>query len=109
MAEWLEQASQCHEMCCHDLEVMSLSPCRVELGVCGTSVCYYFCYFNQIYMYPVIDFYDLDSLFCCVHNNAVQKAAMHFHKEGDFLKIFLGKKRGFNIMQSPVEWREIFM
>ena len=41
MAEWLEQASQWHEMCCHDLEVMSSNPSRVELGelgVHGTSV-----------------------------------------------------------------------
>ena len=38
MAKWLEQASQRHEMYCHDLEVMSSSPDRVELGVCGTSV-----------------------------------------------------------------------
>ena len=33
MAEWLEQVSQGHEMYSHDLEVMSLNPCRVELGV----------------------------------------------------------------------------
>ena len=33
MASWLEQASQGHEVYCHDLEVMSLNPGRVELGV----------------------------------------------------------------------------
>ena len=33
MAEWLEQASQWHEMYCHDLEVMSSNPGRVELEV----------------------------------------------------------------------------
>ena len=33
MAEWLEQASQWQEMYCHDLEVMSSNPDRVELGV----------------------------------------------------------------------------
>ena len=38
MAEWLEQASQWHEMYCHDLEVMSLNPSRVELGVRTPSV-----------------------------------------------------------------------
>ena len=38
MVEWLEQASQWHEMYCHDLEVMSSSPDRAELGVRGTSV-----------------------------------------------------------------------
>ena len=38
MAEWLEQASQWHEMYCYDLEVMSSNPCEVELGVCLTSV-----------------------------------------------------------------------
>ena len=38
MAEWLEQASQWHEMYCHDLEVMSLNPSQNELGVCSTSV-----------------------------------------------------------------------
>ena len=38
MAEWLEQVSQWHEMCCHDQEVMSSSPSRVELGVLSTSV-----------------------------------------------------------------------
>ena len=38
MAEWLVQASQCHEMYCHDMEVMSSNPDQVELGVLGTSV-----------------------------------------------------------------------
>ena len=38
MAEWLEQASQWHEVCCHDLEVMSSNPGWVELGVRSTSV-----------------------------------------------------------------------
>ena len=38
MAEWLEQASQWHEMCCHDLEVMNSNPGRAELGVLSTSV-----------------------------------------------------------------------
>ena len=33
MAEWLEQASQWHEMSCHNLKVMSSNPSRVELGV----------------------------------------------------------------------------
>ena len=39
MAKWLEQASQWHEMYCHDLEVMSSNPGRVELEVLaiGTS------------------------------------------------------------------------
>ena len=32
------QASQWHEMCCHDLEVMSSNPGLVEFGVRGTSV-----------------------------------------------------------------------
>ena len=34
----LEQASQCHEMCCHDLEVISSNTGRVELGVLSTSL-----------------------------------------------------------------------
>ena len=38
MADWLEQVSQWHEMYCHNLEVMSLNPGRVELRVRGTSV-----------------------------------------------------------------------
>ena len=38
MAEWLEQASQWHEMYCYDLDVMSLNLDQVELGVRGTSV-----------------------------------------------------------------------
>ena len=38
MTKWLEQASQWHEVCCHDLEVMSSNPSRVELGVLSTSV-----------------------------------------------------------------------
>ena len=38
MAKWLAQASPCHEMCCHCLEVMSSNPDRVELGVCRNSV-----------------------------------------------------------------------
>ena len=33
----LRQGRQ-HEMYCHDLEVMSSNPGRVELGVLGTSV-----------------------------------------------------------------------
>ena len=38
MASWLEQASQWHEMYCHDLEVMSSNPGWVELCVLSTSV-----------------------------------------------------------------------
>ena len=38
MAKWLQQASQWHEMYCHDLKVMSSNHGRVELGVCSTSV-----------------------------------------------------------------------
>ena len=38
MSEWLEQASEWHEMYCHDLEIMSSNPGGVELGVLGTSV-----------------------------------------------------------------------
>ena len=37
MAKWLEQASQWHEMYCHNLEVMSLNSSRVELGMRSTS------------------------------------------------------------------------
>ena len=38
MAKWLQQASQWHEMYCHDLKFMSLNPIRIELGVRSTSV-----------------------------------------------------------------------
>ena len=38
MAEWLEQAPQWYKMYCHDLEVTSSNPGRVELGVRSTSV-----------------------------------------------------------------------
>ena len=38
IAEWLEQVSKWHEMCCHDLEVMSFELRWVELGVRSTSV-----------------------------------------------------------------------
>ena len=38
IAEWLEQASQWHEMYCHDLEVISSNPGQVELGVRSVSV-----------------------------------------------------------------------
>ena len=38
MAKWLEQASQRHEMYCHDLKVMSSNPGRVELWLHSTSV-----------------------------------------------------------------------
>ena len=38
MAKWLEQVSQWHVMYCHDLEVMSSNPSRVELWVLGPSV-----------------------------------------------------------------------
>ena len=38
VTEWLEQASHCHEMCCHDLEGISLNSGQVERGVRSTSV-----------------------------------------------------------------------
>ena len=38
MPKWLEKVSQWHDMCCHDLEVMSSNPGRVELGMHSTSV-----------------------------------------------------------------------
>ena len=38
MAEWLERASQWHEMCYHNLEIISLNPGGIELGVYSTSV-----------------------------------------------------------------------
>ena len=38
MAKWLQQVSRWHEMCCHDLEIMSLNPGWVELRVRSTSV-----------------------------------------------------------------------
>ena len=49
MAECLEQASQWHEMYCHDLEVMNSNPAWVELGGQHNSVkvLYLFFYFNQ--------------------------------------------------------------
>ena len=34
----LSKASQSHEVYCHDLEVVSSNPSRVELGVYSTSV-----------------------------------------------------------------------
>ena len=40
MVQWTlheEQVSQWYEMYCHDLEVMSSNPSRVELGVHSTS------------------------------------------------------------------------
>ena len=33
IAEWLEQASQLYKMYCYDLEVMTLNPGWVELGM----------------------------------------------------------------------------
>ena len=38
MAEWLDQASEWHEMYCHDLKVMSSNPSWVELEVLSTCV-----------------------------------------------------------------------
>ena len=38
MVEWVELVPQGHEMYFHDLEVMSLNPGRVELGVHSTSI-----------------------------------------------------------------------
>ena len=38
MTKWLEQASQWHEMYCHDLEVVSSDPIWIELGVRSTSI-----------------------------------------------------------------------
>ena len=38
MAEWLEQASQWHEMYSHDLQVMNSNPGWVELGVLSIAV-----------------------------------------------------------------------
>ena len=40
MVKWSERVSQWHEMNCHDLEVMSLNPSRVEFGVCSASKSY---------------------------------------------------------------------
>ena len=37
MAEWLEQASQWHEMYSHDLEVMSSNLSQVELGIVSST------------------------------------------------------------------------
>ena len=37
MAKWLEQASQSHEMYCHDLEVMSSNPGRGAQYFCLKS------------------------------------------------------------------------
>ena len=37
MVDWLEQASQIHEMYCHCLEVMNSNPGWVELGMCNAS------------------------------------------------------------------------
>ena len=39
MTKWLDQASQSHEMYCHDLEVMRSKPGRVELGVRSRPTC----------------------------------------------------------------------
>ena len=38
MAKWLRAGVSVHEMYCHDLEVMSSNPARVELGVRSTYV-----------------------------------------------------------------------
>ena len=38
MVEWLQQASQWHEMYSHDLEVMISDPSRVDFGMRSTSV-----------------------------------------------------------------------
>ena len=38
IAKWLQQVSHWHEMCCHDLEVISSNSGRVELGVRSTPV-----------------------------------------------------------------------
>ena len=38
MAEWLEQASQWHEMYVHDLEVISSNTGQVEFGEFSTFV-----------------------------------------------------------------------
>ena len=38
MTEWLAETSQWHEMYCHNVEVMSSNPGRVELEVHSTSV-----------------------------------------------------------------------
>ena len=38
IGRWLAQASQWHEICCDDLEDMSLNPNWIELGVPSTSI-----------------------------------------------------------------------
>ena len=48
MAEWLKQASQWHEMYCHDLAVMGLHSILVKLGVRVGSKSY----LNQKYQLP---------------------------------------------------------
>ena len=53
-ARWLEQASQWHEMYCHDLEIMSSNSSRVELGVLGTSVLINKSYLNKNIKYRLL-------------------------------------------------------
>ena len=40
MAEWLEQVSQWHNMCCHDLEVMSSNPSLSYHAPLSTQQCW---------------------------------------------------------------------
>ena len=72
MAKWLEQGSQCHEVYCLDLEVVSSNPGRVELTVHSTSVPSR-TWTKQIYwgvFWYVSNTYSIDSqgggdAFCC--------------------------------------------
>ena len=62
LAKWSEQASQLHEMYCHDLEVMSSNPGRVDLGVLGTSPLshtYKFYYYSNQNTFAMVKFCSL--------------------------------------------------
>ena len=67
MVEWLEQASQWHEMYCHVLEIMSSNPSRVELALHSIWLKQYFisCHMKRdwvelrcyVLVFSGIDFY----------------------------------------------------
>ena len=52
MVKWLQQASRWREMYCDDLEVMSLNPARVELGVHSTF--FFFFFFFIIHLFYIV-------------------------------------------------------
>ena len=96
MTEWLEQASQWHEMYCDDLGVMSSNPCRVK-----TWGPWYFCpksHLNQTYQLPVHQ-----SIWEPVHAKSPQTSNIITWQYMSFLKSVMAKW-----LKQESQWHEVY-